>query len=70
MFDQKSKEALSDALQTLQDALSLRREGQDTVNAIIDKTTYITMPNRVEIVLRIHHSRMIVFLLPNCWRRN
>jgi hypothetical protein len=37
MFDQKFQETLSDALQTLQDALSLRREGQDAVNAITDK---------------------------------
>ena len=37
MLDQKFQETLSDALQTSQDALSLRREGQDTVNAITDK---------------------------------
>jgi hypothetical protein len=37
MFDQKFQETLSDALQTLQDALSLRREGQDAVNAMTDK---------------------------------
>jgi hypothetical protein len=37
MFDQKFQETLSDALQTLQDALSLQREGQDAVNAITNK---------------------------------
>ena len=37
MFDPKFQETLSDALQTSQDALSLRREGQDAVNAITDK---------------------------------
>jgi hypothetical protein len=37
VFDQKFQETLSDALQTLQDALSLKRESQDAVNAITDK---------------------------------
>jgi hypothetical protein len=37
VFDQKFQETLSDALQTLQDALSLQRESQDAVNAITDK---------------------------------